>query len=329
MNNSSYMEFGYVGSLAEQISEFIRHKRMLGFKYATEARYLFVLSKLSLAYDLSTEKLPEALVSDWIARKPNETEKTRDNRIVLLRQFALYLAERGYRVNIPKVVTGTKTRSSFTPYIYTHEEIATIFKNSDRLNLRYHATSNTQITFPVIIRMLYGCGLRISEALNLRVKDVDLDRGILTLRETKGGQERLIPMSDSLHAICKDYSSKMHQFSGQEEYFFAHKDGSPFNASTVYKRFRRVLWASGISHGGKDHGPRLHDVRHAFSVHSLKMQADKGIDLYCALPVLSTYLGHKSVKATDGYVRLTEEMYPELIKKMSAASGHVIPRTSR
>jgi site-specific recombinase XerD len=70
-------------------------------------------------------------------------------------------------------------------------------------------------------------------------------------------------------------------------------------------------------------------VRHAFSVHSLKMQADKGIDLYCALPVLSTYLGHKSVKATDGYVRLTEEMYPELIKKTSAASGHIIPRISR
>ena len=121
----------------------------------------------------------------------------------------------------------------------------------------------------------------------------------------------------------------MHQFSGQDEYFFAHKDGSPFNKSTVYKRFRRVLWASGISHGGKDYGPRLHDVRHAFSVHSLKMQADKGIDLYCALPVLSTYLGHKSVKATDGYVRLTEEMYPELIKKTSAASGHVIPRINR
>ncbi len=328
MNNSSCLEFEYVGPLAEQISEFIRHKRMLGFKYISEARYLLVFSKLSVAYELSIEKLPEALVSDWMARRPYETEKTMHNRIVLLRQFALYLAERGYRVTIPKV-TRTKIRSSFTPYIYTHEEIYAIFKNSDQLNLRYHATSNTQVTFPVLIRMLYGCGLRISEALNLRVKDVDLDRGILTLRETKGGQERLIPMSDSLIAICKDYSNKMHLFSGQDEYFFAHKDGSPFNASTVYKRFRRVLWASGISHGGKDCGPRLHDVRHAFSVHSLKMQADKGVDLYCALPVLSTYLGHKSVKATDGYVRLTKEMYPELIKKTSAASGHLIPRINR
>ncbi len=328
MTDKTLIQYTYVGPLAAQIEEFIQHKRILGFKYISEARYLFVFSKLSTSYDLSTEKLPEALLSAWAAQRPNETEKTMHNRIVILRQFALYLAERGYRVTVPKV-TWTKKRSSFTPYIFTHEEISAILKNSDQLNLRYHAVSNTQMTFPVIIRMLYGCGLRISEALNLRVKDVDLDRGILTLCATKGGQERLIPMSDSLHTVCKDYSNKMHLISGRDKYFFAHKDGSPFNRSTVYKRFRQVLWATGITHGGKDYGPRLHDLRHAFSVHSLKMQADKGIDLYCVLPVLSTYLGHKSVKATDGYVRLTEEMYPELIKKASAASGHVIPRMSR
>ena len=192
MTDKNRMEFEYVGPLAEQIIEFIRHKRILGFKYASEARYLFVFSKLSVAYDLSIEKLPEALVSDWMARRSNETEKTMNNRIVILRQFALYLAERGYRVTVPKV-TCTKIRSSFTPYIFTHEEITAIFKNSDRLIVRYHATSNTQITFPVIIRMLYGCGLRISEALNLRVKDVDLDRGILYSPRDQRGTRTINP----------------------------------------------------------------------------------------------------------------------------------------
>ena len=93
----------------------------------------------------------------------------------------------------------------------------------------------------------------------------------------------------------------------------------------VYKAFRKFLWKAGISHGGKGKGPRLHDLRHSFCVHTLARQAKDGIDVYIALPVLSTYVGHGSVGATQRYVRLTAEAYPDLIEKASQTCSYVIP----
>jgi len=319
------IEFEYAGELAELIVAFILHKRALGFKYSTEASLLRVFAEFSTRYDVSECKLPKDLVSDWSERRLNEKAGTNENRISVLRQFALYLEERGYRVSIPAVPPRGIDHFSFTPYIFSHGDVSAIFETSDRLKIRKYPPSNMQQVFPVIIRMLYGCGLRISEAINLRVADVDLDQGLLTIKDSKFGKDRLVPMSDSLTLICRDYFRQAHPCSRREDYFFAHRDGSPMSRSSIYKRFRDVLWKSGISHGGRGKGPRLHDLRHSFAVHSLKMQADKGIDPYCSLPILSAYLGHDSVGATEKYVRLTEEMYPELVKRVSAACVRVIP----
>ena len=96
----------------------------------------------------------------------------------------------------------------------------------------------------------------------------------------------------------------------------------------IHKVYRKLLWKAGISHGGKGKGPRLHDLRHAFCVHSLAKQVKAGVDLYVALPILSTYVGHSSVAATQRYVRLTAEAYPELIEKVSSTCAHVFPEVT-
>ncbi len=95
--------------------------------------------------------------------------------------------------------------------------------------------------------------------------------------------------------------------------------------NTVYKMYRKLLWTAKISHGGRGKGPRLHDFRHTFCVHTLVKQVKNGVDLYVTLPILSVYLGHNSVRATQRYVRLTAEEYPELIEKISRTCAYVIP----
>lgn len=87
-----------------------------------------------------------------------------------------------------------------------------------------------------------------------------------------------------------------------------------------------MLRAAGIAKN--DTGPRLHDLRHTFSVHALAGMAESGIDLYCSLPILSTYLGHQSLEATNAYVRLTAEMYPGLLKDVDFICLNVFPKTS-
>jgi integrase/recombinase XerD len=328
VSGSHRVEFTFVGDLAELLVDFVLYKRSLGFQYCTEARLLSVLSRQSARYDLSECKLPKQLVADWSKKRPYETTKTQRNRIDLLRQLAIYLQQQGHQVNMP-IPPGRMVRSSFTPYIFNRHELSAIFAVSDQLNLRNHPVSNMQQTFPVLIRMLYGCGLRISEAIKLRVNDVDLNQGILTISDSKNKENRLVPMSDSLTAICRAYYSRNCLYSEIQGIFFSQKDGTAMCQDTVYKRFRRVLWDSGVSHGGRGRGPRLHDLRHSFAVHALKNLADKGVDLYCSLPILSTYLGHRSVDATNDYVRLTQEMYPELVSKASAMCAYVIPEVKQ
>lgn len=109
------------------------------------------------------------------------------------------------------------------------------------------------------------------------------------------------------------------------ESWVRNKNGSPLTHDNVYKRFRELLWMAGISHGGKGKGPRLHDLRHTFCVHTLAHQVREGVDLYCALPVLSAYLGHTSVAATQHYLRLTAEAYPDLIQSVSNVCAYIFP----
>ena len=86
-----------------------------------------------------------------------------------------------------------------------------------------------------------------------------------------------------------------------------------------------MLFRSGILYGGKGYGPRLHDLRHTFAVHTLQKWVETGEDLNSMLPVLSVYMGHKSLKATSRYLRLTAEVYPNVIRQVETTCSYVIP----
>jgi len=113
-----------------------------------------------------------------------------------------------------------------------------------------------------------------------------------------------------------------------EDFYFRKKNGTSLTRDWIYEVYRKLLWKAGISHGGKGKGPRLHDMRHTFCVHTLTKQVKNSVDLYTALPILSAYLGHSSVGATQRYVRLTAEAYPELIEKVSQTCAFVIPEVT-
>jgi integrase len=171
--------------------------------------------------------------------------------------------------------------------------------------------------------MLYGCGLRISEALRLTDADVDLERGILTVKHAKFDQDRLIPMSETLTEVCKTYRAAM--VLAPSDYFFPARDYSQISPLTIYNRFHEIMRKSGIPYHGKRVGPRLHDIRHAFAVHTLRQWAIDGNDIYCMLPMLSVYLGHNNISSTGRYLRLTAEVYPDITEVMSRNCGRVVP----
>jgi integrase len=182
---------------------------------------------------------------------------------------------------------------------------------------------------PVLFRMIYQCGLRVSEARLLKVGDVDLETGILNIQHSKKDNSRLVPMPDSLAARSRQYSKKVHSFPKPDDYFFPALGGKPITIGNVYKNFRKFLWQAGISHNGRGHGPRVHDFRHAYAVHCLKKWVEQEKDLAAYLPVLKTYLGHDSFEETAYYLRLTADVFPDITLKLETRYPELIPELER
>jgi integrase len=223
-------------------------------------------------------------------------------------------------------------KNSFTPYIFTNKAMATIFRTCDNLRCYDRRMSTIQFIIPAIIRLLYGTGLRISEAVSLRNRDVDLEKRSIHIRKSKNGEERLVPLSNTLTEVLKQYLYYRDQMPvpnvcDVNGFFFVSPNGTYCRAGTVYAWFRRVLAKSGIPFQGDSKGPRVHDLRHTFAVHSLVKMAKSGMDLYYSLPLLSVFLGHKSLGATEHYVRLTSEMYPNILKDQKGIGTYVFPKS--
>jgi integrase/recombinase XerD len=306
------------------IEQFIALKTSLGYKYRDVAYILGTFDQLAHKTEQSSMGLFKQLTEQWCRKRPNESEKTWYNRIQVIRQFSSFLSTIGYPSYSPEL---PHIKSLYTPYIFSKAQIESLFSTCDQLRASRKNLNSAVFVIPVLFRVLYGTGIRISEALSLCLDDVYLQEFYLILRNCKNGEDRLVPISESLAQVCKDYLNYRNRLPlcTHTERFFVHPDGSPCDIHMAYKWFRRVLYKAGIAHGGRGLGPRLHDLRHTFSVHALSFMAEGGADLYYSLPVLCTYLGHRSLAATDKYVRLTAEMYPSLISNVNKACPYLFP----
>ena len=315
------------GIYAPYIEEFISFKRSLGFKYKSEEAIYFRFDRFTIETGETKVGITKELADKWCERKNGESDSTRYHRVVCLNQLSSYLSKLGIRSYIPQIQRCKD--NTFTPYIFSKTEIAAIFKACDEIRAKKKNMNSMYFALPTLLRFLYGTGLRISEALSLTNKDVNLVDNYIVLRDCKNGKERMIPIAESLSKVCRDYVSYRGKLpidkKNQNDYFFVSLNGSVCTSDTVYKWFREVLKSAGIPFIGKGHGPRVHDIRHTFSVHSLAMMAEFGVDLYCSLPILSTFLGHQSLSATNTYVRLTSEMYPGLLKGVDMICLNVFP----
>jgi len=316
---------GNHGIYAGLIRQYIEYKRSLGFKMEDIDERMRRFDTLTIERNEREIGISRALFDAWSQPLSEESACNRYSRISILRGFSSYLQLIGYNSYIPPM---PKYRSTFTPHIYTNKEIESIFEACDKLFLRRRYMYSQVCVMPALIRTLYATGIRIGEAVRLKHRDIDLDTGYLTLHECKNGRDRVVPFSLSLREVCRDYVLfKQSMMTGTEpdDYFFASPDGQPCQEATVYEIFRTVLFRAGISHGGRGKGPRLHDLRHSFCVKTLARMSEAGHDLYYSMPIIMTYMGHQSIEATNRYVRLTAEMYPNMLNKVNEAYRYLFP----
>jgi integrase len=171
--------------------------------------------------------------------------------------------------------------------------------------------------------MLYGCGLRISEALNLKIKNVDTVSGKIIIDIAKNDKQRIVMMSESLKNICQEYKNKYLYSLDNNGTFFQHNDGTIRSKTQVNNFFRNILYKSDIPYLGRGKGPYLHNLRHTFACHAFYQMHINGIDMNVGIALMSTYLGHESTKTTEKYLRLTQEIFPTIVQKISNYSSDI------
>lgn len=316
--------FPFTSSLAGALTEFIEEKRAIGYRYVSEVDWLRLFDRHLVGVGHTGSDLPRAVVQGWITKRPHESGKTHCSRVCVLRQFAQFLRRQGRDACVPDSRSGPVHRNTFKPWIFTRVQMTALLTAVDDLGHDCRAPRR-HLVMPELFRVLYACGLRCSEARRLMVGDVDLGDGVLTIREGKFRQDRLVPMATGLVDRLRVYAKALDAPSSDSAFFPA-PHGGAYTKDRVYDIFRRLLRAAGISHGGRGAGPRLHDLRATFAVHRVEAWYREGADLGAKLPILSAYMGHLSLAGTQKYLRLTFAIFPDLARQFEQAYGHLLPQ---
>lgn len=308
---------------AKSLQNFVEEKQSLGYQYETEYRILRHFDQYCMLH-CSVPVLCQELVQGYVSMDGNRTAHTKRNIICLMRQFAFYLIRNGqYAWVFPKELF-PKEDQIYKPYIFTRGEISRFLEKAEKLHPNPQFPAR-HMTLPLLYRTLYCCGLRVSEATGLTLETVDLKNGILLIKEAKDYRDRIIPLSESLTDRYREYHHLAHKSSVHDDFFFRSDYGKRYSTAAIEKNFREILWECGISYRGRRKGPHLHDIRHTFSVHCLQNAMNTGRDIQEFLPILSSYLGHKTLNGTQRYLHLTAELYPDIRKKLEEYSREIIP----
>lgn len=311
-------------ALATSFQQHVAEKRAFGCRYHAAAQYLQQFDRYLAEQAVTYPNLSRTLLEGWLAKRPNESPGTQALRHTAVRQFCLFLERHGATPDVPTGHVLARKDHSFVPYIFSQDEIRALLTVLDTLT-PHPRSPQRALVVPLVFRLLYGCGLRVSEALHLRVGDVDCARNLLTIRETKFLKDRLVPMAPSLTARMQRYAAALPPHQAADSWFFPAPDGGAWCQRVFADRLRWALQQCAIPYLGQHRGPRLHDFRHTMACHRLAYWLREGMAVDLALPILSTYLGHESVYRTQRYLHLFPQLYPDITAKLTAYCGTVIP----
>lgn len=316
--------YEYSSGLSTPIQSFIEEKRAIGCKYEKEAKVFYEMDRFLLKQGVDTPVLAKDVVEKWVEKRPNEKRKNQRWRLNFTKRFVSYLQIHQYDAYYPDYKISTSDDKNFVPYIFTNKEIGDLidYFNNMEPSRQY---PNGHIVFPMLFLTLICCGLRSGEAAGLKVKDVDVENGILTIRNAKHGKSRCIPVTENMRLKYIEYYNKIHMNSNDEDYFFPNSRGNYHHTNVIEDRFKEALWNCGIPYRGRGYGPRVHDLRHTFAVRSMqKIRKNKGSNII-ALPYLSIYLGHYNMDKTQQYLHLVADEFPEIVEKQQDYLDGTIP----
>lgn len=297
-------------ALGDRLSQYVALRRGLGAQFHEPARALGQF--VAFLEREGAECITTALALRWAMQPEHAQRATWARRLTQVRGFATWLSAVDPRTQIPPrhLISGRRQRRK--PHIFTDREVGQLLAEAARLR---SSNGLRALTYTTLIGLLASTGLRPGEALALDLRDLDLQNGVLTIRESKFGKSRFVPLDPTTCAALQGYVKKRNRLYAQSETeaFLVSEYGTRLQGGAARRTFAKLSSAVGLRPKGEKRvgrGPRLQDLRHSFATRKLLEWYRSGVDVQRALPTLATYLGHVAVDHTYWYL----EGVPELLQ---------------
>jgi integrase len=291
-----------MNTLREALQEYLALRRALGFKMHDAG---IVLPRfVAFMEERQVLHITSSLALEWVQQAKTVQPAERARRLGFLRGFARHRSATDPLTEVPSPGLLPYRSTRARPYLYTEQEVRGLLDAALQLPTGWPSTPLRPWVFHCLLGLLSVTGLRISEALDLKLDDVDLDEGVLTIRAAKLGRSRLVPLHPSAVTVLARYLQRRKQYLAprRSDYVFVSNRGTRLDLGRVHRAFYALSRQTGLRAPGARNGPRLHDFRHRFAVQVLTHWYESGEDPARRLPVLSTYLGHEYVAGTYWYL---------------------------
>ena len=308
-----------MNTLREAVHDYIDMRRNLGFKMNDTRRAL-----LAFVAFMESRKAPFVTVElalEWAQQPVHALPSHRARRLSHVRIFARHRRAADPRTEIPSPALLPNQPKRARPYLYSDEEIRKLLQAA----LDMPCSSEPHALRPWLYHCLFGLlvvsGLRVGEARNLELRDVDLDAAVLTVRGAKFGRDRLVPLHGTTCEVLADYIARRErhwQDRPVSDFLFVSSQGNRLDPSVVNRTFNRLSCQIGLRGETDSHGPRLHDMRHRFATRTLVNCCRRDQDPDRLLPILSTWLGHVKVRDTQYYLEASPELMREAVRRLES-----------
>jgi len=317
------MTYSYSSNFKPFIEGLVKQKNAVGFTYERAEYYLSKFDHFCRDQFPDETILSRHLVMRWAERKQTEGIGARKIRLAYIRELAKYMIGVGIddAYVIPEKLGGKTTLR--VPHFFTKEELQTFFSASDRLK-PHSNTMARHLVLPVIFRVIYCCGLRSCEARLLRVEDVNLHAGKLTIRASKGPKDRIVMLADDVLQLCRTYHERVSCILPDRIYFFPTNVAGCYRSRSLMGVFTKIWKQAGLdTYSGSK--PHVQDLRHNFALVNLNNWVKTGENFNTKLPYLSRFMGHASLKSTDYYLHFVPEFFPVFKEKTRETFDDLIP----
>lgn len=304
-------------TLRQAVQEYVRMRRHLGFKLHEAGKGL--LDFVTFMEQHRASSITQALALAWAQQPSNVQPAHWAQRLSFVRGFAHYRSATDPRTQIPAQGLLPFQPKRARPYLYSNAEIRRLLRAALTMPCRYERGNLRPWVYYCLFGLLSVSGLRLGEARNLALHDVDLKAAVLTIRGAKFGKTRLVPLHGSACEVLAEYLGRRQRHWGQRtvsSYVFVSSGGHRLDSGDIHRTFYALSRQIGLRGASDSHGPRLHDLRHRFATQTLVRWYRSNQDPERKLPLLSAYLGHVHVADTQWYLSGSPELMREAMRRL-------------